>query len=83
MGEAERVDLNAIAMDLDPAKLAEAADFIGYLKAKQQRELDEESRVWLGAVEPIEPYDWGGVDPLSLGEPVEYVEGVGAVVKNA
>lgn len=81
MGNAERVDLNAIAMDLDPAKLAEAADFIGYLKAK--RELDEESCAWLGAVEPIEPYEWGGVDPLSLGEPVEYVEGVGAVVKNA
>lgn len=83
MGDAERIDLNAIASDLDPAKLAEVADFIGYLKAKQDRELDVESSAWLGSVEPIEPYDWGGVDPLSLGEPVEYVEGIGAVVKNA
>lgn len=83
MGDAERIDLNAIASDLDPAKLAEVADFIGYLKAKQDRELDAESSAWLESVEPIEPYDWGGIDPLSLGEPVEYVEGIGAVVKNA
>lgn len=27
-----------------------------------------------------EPYDWGGVDPLTLGKPVRYLAGVGFVV---
>lgn len=83
MGEADRLTpegLADLARELGPAKLAEVADFIGYLKAKQDKELNVESSAWLDAVEPLEPYDWGGVDPMSLGEPVTYVEGVGAVV---
>lgn len=39
MGEAERIDLNEIARYLEPAKLVEAADFIEWLQAKQDREL--------------------------------------------
>ncbi|GEM_PF-2828549 len=33
------IDLNALATGLDPAKVSEVADFIGYLKSKQEREL--------------------------------------------
>lgn len=40
MGEAEWIDLNEMARGLDLSKLAEVADFIGYLKAKQEREID-------------------------------------------
>lgn len=80
MGTPE-IDLNALAAGLDPAKLAEVADFIQWLRAKQERELSAESRAWLDVAEPIEPYEWGGVDPLTLGEPVTFVEGVGAIVE--
>lgn len=81
MGTPE-IDLNALAAGLGPAKLAEAADFIEWLRAKQERDLNAESQAWLGSVEPIEPYDWSGVDPMTLGEPVKFVEGIGAVVEN-
>ncbi len=71
------IDLNALAAGLDPAKLAEAADFIGYLKAKQEREVDAEARAWLDAdlsrLGEFEPYEWGDQDPLD-GEPVYWDE---------
>jgi len=35
----EQIDLNEMASGLDPALLAEVADFIGYLMAKQVRAL--------------------------------------------
>ncbi|GEM_PF-5379342 len=86
MGEAERMtpeSLAELARGLGPAKLAEAADFIEWLRAKQERELNAESIAWLGAADPLEPYEWGGVDPMTLGEPVKFIDGVGAVVENA
>lgn len=53
MGEAERIDLNEMAHGLDLSKLAEVADFIGYLKAKQERESGQgmmsEDKAWMGA----------------------------------
>lgn len=39
MGDAERVDLNALAMGLPSYRVAEAADFIEWLKARETREL--------------------------------------------
>ncbi len=39
MAMSEQIDLNAMASGLDPALLAEVADFIGYLIAKQARSL--------------------------------------------
>lgn len=47
--------------------------------------LEAEHKLWEGAaLEPpdspiFEPYDWGDVDPLTLGEPLTYVEGQGWV----
>jgi hypothetical protein len=40
-------------------------------------DLDEESRAWLEAdlTPSLPPYDWGDVDPLSLGEPLRFVKG--------
>lgn len=53
MGEADRIDLNEMARGLDLSKLAEVADFIGYLKVKQEREvgpgMTPEDKAWLGA----------------------------------
>lgn len=42
-------------------------------------EMDEETRAWLDAelTPPLEPYDWGGEDPLAYGQRVEYVPGEG------
>lgn len=49
----QKLDLNKVARGLDPSRMVEVADFIGYLKAKQEREqgypIDEESRAWLDA----------------------------------
>lgn len=45
-------------------------------------EMDEETRAWLDAelTPPLEPYDWGGEDPLAYGQRVEYVPGEGLYV---
>jgi|GEM_PF-2879098 len=37
---AEWIDLNELARGLEPGNLAEVADFIGYLKSKQDRAVD-------------------------------------------
>ena len=37
MGTPE-IDLNALAAGLDPAQVSEVADFIGYLRAKRERQ---------------------------------------------
>lgn len=77
MGDVERLDLNEVARGLDSAKLAEVADFIGYLKTKQEGELDLESHAWLDAdlsrLGEVEPYEWGAQDPLA-GDPVYWDE---------
>lgn len=39
MGESERMDLNEIARGLGASDLSEVVDFIGYLRAKREREL--------------------------------------------
>jgi hypothetical protein len=40
-------------------------------------DLDEESRTWLEAelTPTLPPYDWGDVDPLTLGKPLRYIKG--------
>lgn len=37
--EDQKLDLNQVARGLGPSDLAEVADFIGYLRAKREREL--------------------------------------------
>jgi hypothetical protein len=45
--------------------------------------IDEESRAWLEAdlTPTLPPYDWGEIDPFTLGEPLRYVKGKGWVNK--
>ena len=50
-------------------------------------QLDPESQSWLESdlsrLGEHEPYDWGDLNPLTLGEPVEYIPGKGWVVGKA
>lgn len=39
MGDADRLDLNLAARGLDAGELAEALDFIGYLRIKRERHM--------------------------------------------
>lgn len=50
-----------------------------------QHEMDAETREWIEAdlVEPLPPYDWGNVDPLTLGKPVRYVADMGLVIETS
>lgn len=59
-----------------PQQLAEVIKFAEYTRAKAERMVDEETQAWMDAdlAPPLEPYDWGGVDPLSLGKPIEWDE---------
>ena len=45
--------------------------------------VDAKTREWMEAdlMEPLPPYNWGDVDPLTLGNPVSYVPGVGLVIE--
>ena len=49
---------------------------------EEAQERDEESRAWQSAdlAPPLEPYDWGDVEPSVLGKPIRYVPGEGIVV---
>lgn len=62
MGEAERIDLNALAAGLPPYRLAEAADFIEWLKAKEDRELPPILRDAPIDDEPITPEVLAAID---------------------
>lgn len=46
-------------------------------RLEQPDEMDEESRAWLEAeLTPALPsYEWGEIDPLTLGEPLRFVRG--------
>ena len=35
----------------------------------------------ISRLEDYEPYDWGEIDPLMLGKPVQYVSSIGLVVE--
>jgi hypothetical protein len=44
--------------------------------------LDDETRAWLDAdlTPPLDPYDWGGIDPETVGKPIEWDEAAGAFI---
>lgn len=44
--------------------------------------LDAETQAWMDAdlVEELPPYDWGDVDPMTVGEAIRYEPGIGWVV---
>ena len=35
----------------------------------------------ISRLEDYEPYDWGEIDPLTLGKPVKYIPNIGLVVE--
>jgi hypothetical protein len=47
--------------------------------------MDQKDKDWLESdlshFSEIEPYDWGDVDPASLGKPIYYEPGLGFVVE--
>lgn len=71
MGTPE-IDLNALAKGLPASEVAEVADFIGYLKAKQEREIDSTavSMERAGAAEMV-----GTLAELERDLPREQVQG--------
>ena len=66
-------------LTLEPVSLGDVVEIAN--EPDFDEALDEESRIWLEAdlAPPLEPYDWGDVDPSTLGEPLRYVEGQGWV----
>lgn len=64
-----------------------AASIEDFLQQKQRRrpteaKVDQEMRAWQDAdLGPsLPPYDWGEVDPMTLGKPVRFIPGTGLVV---
>lgn len=58
-------------------------DLLEFVPDPEPQEMDDETKAWLDAelAPAIEPYDWGDVDPETLGEgSLEYVPGEGFVV---
>lgn len=62
MGEAEQLDLNALAAGLPRAKVEEVVDFIGYLRAKWDRELPPMLRDAPLDDEPLTPEEVAALD---------------------
>lgn len=58
-------------------------DLLEYESMPEPGPMDDESKAWLEAdlAPPLEPYDWGDVDPETLpGGQVEYVPGKGLMI---
>lgn len=51
-------------------------------KLPESQEMTTEDQAWLEADTEGElpPYNWGEIDPLTLGKPVEYIPGEGTVI---
>lgn len=73
-----------IIYELPEDKLAEAIDFMEYLKTKHKINSDtefEEDKDWLDFnLEELPEYDWGPSGPPT-GKPVKYIPGVGLIVE--
>lgn len=72
------------ALESITGESVEVADLIKFIPDPEPlEEVDAETRAWLDAepAPPLEPYDWGDVDPETLGQGrVEYVQGKGWIV---
>ena len=57
----------------------------GFTEQTTSRMIDIEDQAWmntdLSGLSDLEPYDWGDVDPRSLGKPIRYEPGRGFVVE--
>jgi hypothetical protein len=66
---------------LDTQALEGLIKFLGHTVVTQETSeqvMDEESRAWhdadLSNLSDYEPYDWGDVDPMTIGEPLRLVK---------
>ncbi len=88
-GTHERVSLEVLdkvltALERLTGKPVEIGDLLE--REPDPEPMDDETKVWMDAelAPPLKPYDWGDVDPETLGEgSVEFIAGEGfVVVKN-
>jgi len=70
--------------ELSPEDLRVVARMLQGLK-EPVAEPDAETRAWLDAelVRDLPPYDWNGIDPLTIGEAVCYEPGTGWVAEGS
>ena len=63
--------------------MTQPVNFLSESKPSEKRG----DRDWLDSnlsrLEDYEPYDWGEIDPLTLGKPVKYIPNIGLVVKGS
>jgi hypothetical protein len=82
---ASREELHKLIDTLPDAVLGEVIDLAKFLgqRAAQEAGLEAESREWLDAdlAPPLEPYEWGDLNPLALGNPVRFQPGEGLVIE--
>lgn len=76
-GTHERVSLEVLdkvltALEHLTGKPVEIGDLLA--REVDPEPMDEETKAWLDAPfdPPLEPYDWGDVDPEALGEPLRF-----------
>ncbi len=77
-----REEVCLLAHELSEEDLRVVARMLrGLQQASAERKLDAETQAWLDAdlTPELPPYDWGDMDPMTAGEPVWYVPGVGFV----
>ncbi|MFE1746441.1 hypothetical protein [Coleofasciculus sp. H7-2] len=83
--EQRHIELSTLAAILEglikltgiPVNVAEIMEFVPHL-SEEFLENSPWRDIFLG--EDSEPYDWGDEDPLTIGKPVRYIPGVGAVI---
>lgn len=85
-GETTRVDLGTLGAVITTLEelTGEPVSAADLLTTVTLPERDPETVAWMDAdlsrLGEFEEYDWGGVNPEELGEPVQFVPGVGLVV---
>lgn len=62
--------------------MTQPVDFLNQPQPDQQVTEQDWLSGDLSRLEEYEPYDWGELDPLTLGKAVQYVPGIGLVVEN-
>lgn len=85
MRDPQRIDLNVMAEIVSALRKLTGEDvtpndLLEFKPDPEPHAEDEETQAWLDAplAPPLEPYDWGDVDPKTLGQgQVRYVQGRG------
>lgn len=85
--EPSRVDLPTLATVVEglnaiTGETVSFDDVLEYEPSPEDSEAEAESRAWLEAelTDSLPPYDWGDVDPQTVGRSVQYMPNVGLLV---